>query len=57
MFEEKGIKNPETAKVYVSCQRAFFACTVDVGLRLLGNNNTAIYDGSYLEYSTKEKGE
>lgn len=39
--------------IITSCQRGITACILDVALRLIGNNQTSVYDGSYEEFSRK----
>ncbi len=37
----------------MTCQRGVTACIVDFAMKLIGNTNTSVYDGSYEEYSKK----
>lgn len=57
IFKGAGIPNPESDQLIVSCQRGITACIVDAALRIVGNKNTSIYDGSYEEFSFLQKKE
>jgi thiosulfate/3-mercaptopyruvate sulfurtransferase len=57
IFKAAGILNPESDQLIVSCQRGITACIVDAGLRIVGNKNTSIYDGSYEEFAYMQKKE
>jgi len=52
-LKSKGIENPEGQQMIVSCMKGFTACTLDAALKIIGNQNTCLYDGSYYEYSQK----
>lgn len=53
ILKKKGIENPESSQIIVSCMKGFTACTLDLALKIIGNKNTSLYDGSYNEYSQK----
>jgi hypothetical protein len=50
-FQSVGLSDPATQPMVLSCQRGVTACILDVAMRLIGNENTSVYDGSYEEYS------
>jgi thiosulfate/3-mercaptopyruvate sulfurtransferase len=50
-FKSVGLSDPATQPMILSCQRGVTACILDAAMRLVGNENTSVYDGSYEEYS------
>ena len=54
LLKDMGVDQPETQPIVSTCQRGITACILDVALRLIGNTNTSVYDGSYEEYSKKQ---
>ena len=52
-LKSKGLENPESQPIIVSCMKGFTACTLDTAIKLIGNQNSSVYDGSYNEYSQK----
>lgn len=57
IFEDAGIQNPESATFVSSCQRGITACINEAALRIIGNNSTILYDGSYEEFSLRQQKE
>lgn len=54
LAEQKGIKE-STQPVIASCNKGFTACTLDTALKIGGFTNTSVYDGSWFEYSQRNK--
>jgi thiosulfate/3-mercaptopyruvate sulfurtransferase len=36
-LKSKGIENPESQPIIVSCMKGFTACTLDTALKIIGN--------------------
>lgn len=53
IFINAGISKPESQPIILSCNRGISACVLDAALRLLGNPNVSVYDGSFEEYARK----
>lgn len=54
VFIDAGIENPESQQIILSCQRGITACVLESALRIIGNPNVTLYDGSYEEYSRRQ---
>ena len=48
IFLDAGVDT--TLPVLNSCGSGVTACVVDLGLRLMGNTKSSVYDGSWSEY-------
>ena len=50
VFQQQGV-NPSQATIN-TCGSGVTACIIDLGLKLVGNQDSKIYDGSWSEYGS-----
>jgi 3-mercaptopyruvate sulfurtransferase SseA len=55
VLKEVGLPDPANQELIISCQRGITACILDAAFKIVGNQHTSVYDGSFEEYSKKLK--